>query len=786
MTIRNLQYLFRPQSVAVIGASDRPHSVGRTVMLNLRESGFAGPVWPVNPKHAEVAGRPAYASVADLPEAPDLAIICTPAATVPSLIGELGGRGTRAAVVLTAGLNAVSDAAGTTLTATMLEAARPHLLRILGPNCIGLLSPGNRLNASFAHTQALPGSIAFVSQSGALTTALLDWARSQEFGFSHFVSLGESADVDFGDVIDYLGSDPQTRAILLYIESITAARKFMSAARAAARNKPVIAVKAGRTPESAKAAASHTGALAGQDEIYDAALRRAGILRVATTRELFSAAETLARVKSLITGDRLAILTNGGGPGVMAADALIAGGGHLAVLAPETVERLNGLLPATWSHANPVDIIGDAPTERYQAALQVLFADPGYDAILFMHAPTAIVASTDIARCCAPLAAAAGRPVLACWLGGPAVREANSVFSAAGIPTFDTPEEAVRGFLQLVQYRRNRELLMQTPSSAMEDYSPDTAAARNLIHQALAQDRALLTEPEAKGVLAAYGVPVVQTRIVRDAEEAVSVATGLGFPVVLKILSPDITHKSDVGGVALDLPDAASVRAAAQAMIDRCARAKPGARLEGFTVQPMIRRSGAHELIAGLTTDPVFGPVILFGQGGTAAEVVADTAMALPPLNLVLAQELVGRTRVARLLAGYRERPPADALAIQLTLVKLAQLAADLPEIAELDINPLLADAEGVIALDARIKVVAPGTGGTDRFVIRPYPKELEEWIEFEGRKVLLRPIRPEDEPQHRELLSRVEPSDMHLRFLHMVRELPHSELARYTQIDYD
>jgi acetyltransferase len=783
VTIRNLEFLFRPKSIAVIGASDRQGSVGATVIRNVLAGGFSGPVYPVNRRHAEVAGRVAFSDVTSLPEAPDLAVIATPPAAVPEVIGALGARGTRAAVVLTAGLAAASDGEGRSLTQSMLDAARPHLLRILGPNCVGLLVPGLGINASFAHTSALPGNLAFVSQSGGLTTAVLDWARSRGIGFSHFISLGDAADVDFGDVLDYLASDPSTRAILLYIESVRAARKFMSAARAAARNKPVLAVKAGRAPEGARAAASHTGALAGSDEVYDAAIRRAGMLRVDTVLELFDAVETLSRAKP-VYGDRLAIMTNGGGPGVMATDALVRGGGRLASLSERSLKRLDEVLPGTWSHGNPVDIIGDAPVERYVATLETLLDEPAADAVLFIHVPTAIVAAAEIARACAP-PAKNGR-VLGCWLGGGALDEARRIFAEEGIPTYATPEEAVAGFLQLVDYRRNQQTLMETPSSAAKEFVPDTGAAREVVRAALGQRRELLSEPEAKRVLAAYGIPVVETRVAVSAEEAAQVAQTLGFPVALKILSPQVTHKSDVGGVALDLASESEVRTAAEAMARRLRERLPGAELAGFTVQEMVRRPRAHETIVGVALDPVFGPVILFGQGGVAVEVIADRAVALPPLNLALAKELVSRTRIARLLDGYRDRPPADREALHLALAQVSQLIVDLPEVVELDINPLLADEHGVIALDARIRVAPATMRGADRLAIRPYPQELEERVGFHGRELVLRPIRPEDEPQHARFLARVDPEDLRLRFFTVVRAFSHSQLARFTQIDYD
>ncbi len=786
MSIRHLDILFRPTSIAVIGASNEPHSVGATVMQNLLSAGFAGPIMPVNPKYEAVGGVLSYRDVAALPKTPDLAVICTPPHTVPALIAALGARGTRAAVVLSAGLEAKSSQGDTSLQQEMLDAALPHLLRILGPNCVGLLVPGVGLNASFAHTNALPGKLAFVSQSGALCTAVLDWARSSRIGFSHFISLGNEADVDFGDVLDYLGGDPSTRAILLYVESITHARKFMSAARAASRNKPIIAIKSGRVAEGARAAASHTGALAGADDVYDAALRRAGILRVFETDDLFAAAETLTRTRPL-RGERLAILTNGGGPGVLATDVLCGSGGRLAALSDETMHALDGVLPRTWSRGNPVDIIGDASGQRYRDALKILLADPEVDAVLVMYVPTAIASSEDTARAVIEVARDTGRTVLTSWLGRDAAAPARALFAEAGIATYDTPDQAVRAFLQLVDYRRNRELLMETPPAAPVEFTPDTAAARRVIEAALAAHRETLSEPEAKAVLAAYGIPVVDTRIAATPEEAVGVAEAIGFPVALKILSPDLSHKSDVGGVILDLDSAAAVRHAADGMLARVRELAPAAQISGFTVQAMARRPRAHELIVGAATDPVFGPVILFGHGGTAVEAIGDRAIGLPPLNMSLARALVSRTRIARLLQGYRDRPAADLDAICLTLMQVAQLVSDHPEIIELDINPLFADERGVLALDARMRV-EPATGsGPDRLAIRPYPHGLEEWATLSsGRQVLLRPIRPEDEEAHHAYHAKLAPEDVRFRFFGMVRNFPHSEMARFTQIDYD
>ena len=785
MSIRNLKHLFEPASVALIGASSRPQSLGATVLQNLLAGGFSGPIMPVNPKYENLSGLKVYPSVSRLPSPPDLAIICTPPATVPGIIGDLGKLGTKAAIVLTAGLSATRDMRGRSIRDLMLAAAKPHLLRILGPNCVGLLVPGIGLNASFAHAGALPGKIAFLSQSGAMVTGVLDWAKSRGIGFSKFISLGDKADVDFGDVLDYLASDPETRAILLYMEAISDARKFMSAARAAARSKPTLVIKAGRMPEGAKAAASHTGALTGSDDVYDAAIRRAGMLRVYTTLDLFDAVETLARSRPA-KGDRLAIITNGGGPGVMATDALIGKQGCLASLSPQALQKLDKILPAAWSRDNPVDIVGDAPAGRYVGAMEAMLSEPDVDAILLIHAPTAIVSSTDIAAAVAPVAKAAARNVFACWIGGDSVAQARSILSDAGIPNYATPEEAARGFMQTVQYHRNQKLLMEVPASVSDAFAEDRAAVRAIVKEVLAAGRSALSEPEAKKVLAAYGIPVVPTRAARTVEDAVQCAKEIGFPVALKILSPDIVHKSDIGGVVLDLEDADSVASAATAMNRRLHELRPDARPGGFSVQSMVRKAEAHELILGVATDPVFGPVILFGQGGIAVEVTADHAVALPPLNMALARDLISRTRISKLLAGFRHRPAANQDAICHALIRISHLIIDIPEIVELDINPLLADASGVVALDARISVRKAEQSGVGRLAIRPYPEELEAWIAWQGEPILVRPIKPEDGPCYTEFFNSLDPEDVRMRMFVRMRELSNAQLARMTQIDYN
>ncbi|MGS1118237.1 bifunctional acetate--CoA ligase family protein/GNAT family N-acetyltransferase [Castellaniella sp. UC4442_H9] len=787
MTIRNLDHLFHPDSVAVIGATDRPHSVGSIVMLNLMRGGFSGPIMPVNPKHDRIAGIPAFHDLSALPSIPDLAVVCTPAPAVPGLMEQLGALGTKAAIVLTAGLEAHITGDGVNAQRAMLEAAQPHLLRILGPNCIGLIIPGIRFNASFAGATALSGKIAFVSQSGALTTAVLDWAAENDIGFSKFISIGNSADIDFGDILDYLASDPDTRSILLYVESIKHARKFMSAARAAARNKPVIVVKAGRSAAGALAAASHTGAMAGSDIVFDAAIRRAGMLRVDTTQDLFSAIETLSRAKPL-RGDKLIIVTNGGGPGVMAADALNLAQEELAALTDDITHELEATLPSGWSRANPIDIIGDAPVERYRKTLSIVLDGHGSDSVLFMHAPTAIVPSEDIARECAPLMAASSRSMLGCWLGGQSVAAARRIFNRAGIPTYQTPEEAVQAFLYLLAYRRNQELLLETPPSLPVGLAVDTAQVKAIVERALADGRSLLDEAEAKSVLSAYDIPVVETHVVSTIETAVALAGQIGFPVALKIFSPDITHKSDVGGVALDLESPAAVRTAAANMVSQVSRLRPDARLAGFTIQAMINRPNAHELILGMAEDATFGPVILFGQGGVATQVINDRSVSLPPLNIALAEDLASRTRIFKLLQGYRNRPAADLPSLYRVMVRISQLIVDIPEVAELDINPLLLDETGAIALDARIRVAPAPLRGSDRLAIRPYPRELEEIIEMAGLgdgTLLLRPILPSDIRSYQRFLESLDTEDIQNRFFCAVRQLAPSELARVTQIDY-
>jgi len=790
MSIRNFNNLFRPRSVALIGASERPGSVGAVVLRNLRRGGFNGALMLVNPRHQTLEGLVVYPSVAALPSVPDLAVIVTPPKTVPGLIAELGTRGTKAAVVITAGFGELGEE-GRALQQSTLDGARPHLLRLVGPNCVGILVPPIGLDASFSHIAPPKGDIAFVSQSGAMITAMLDWTAPRGLGFSHVVSLGDMADVDFGDMLDWLALDAETRAILLYVEGVTHGRKFMSAARAAARAKPILVLKAGRSTTGARAAASHTGMLAGSDAVHEAAFRRAGMLRVDTMAELFEAAETLALTREQM-GDRIAIVTNGGGAGVLATDALAVAGGRLAELAPDTIAQLDRVLPPVWSRGNPIDIIGDAPGERYAAALEALFADPGIDAFLVLNCPTALAAPAEAATAVIDTIAAnqtslKGRNLFTAWLGEHSAAAARHRFAEARLPTYETPEAAVAGFLHRVRYQRNQAQLLETPPVRPDPFEPDVATARSAIAGAIAAARGWLDPSEVRSVLAAYRIALPAETDAADSEDAVAAAASIGFPVALKIRSPDITHKSDVGGIALALADTTAVRNAAAAMLARVKVAQPGARIDGFLVQQMVRHPDAVELLAGFNEDPVFGPAIVFGQGGGAVEIVRDTAIGLPPLNALLARDQMARTRIWRLLQGYRGNPAAAIDAIAEVLIRLGQIAADLPEIRELDINPLLADAAGVIALDARIRVAPGAQPGAARLAIAPYPAELASRERLrDGTDIELRPIRPEDEPLVHELVAQMSPKDLRLRFFTPIRSLSHRFAARLTQINYD
>ena len=787
MSTRNLEQLISPHSVVAIGASARPGSVGAAVTRNLLAGGFNGELHLVNIKGGEIGGRPLLRSLSELTAPADLAIIMTPAGTVPDLVHELGRRGTRVAVVISAGPGEGAGAAETNARwrQHLLETARPFLLRIVGPNCIGYAAPKIGLNGSFGPGKLKSGRLAAIAQSGAVLAGLVDWGMGQGIGFSHLFSMGDMADVDFGDVLDMLARDYETRAVLMYVEGITHARKFMSAARGVARLKPVIVLKAGRHAAAAQAAASHTGSMAGSTAVYEAAFARAGLVSVTGLGELFDAAETLGH-GLLPRTERLAILTNGGGAGIIATDLLMDEGGELAALQASTIEQLDKRLPRIWSRGNPVDIVGDADGARYAAVLDTLAADRGVGAVLAMNVPTALASSEEVARAVAGSAGRRAVPVIGCWIGGPDADAGRRALHQAGIPAFDTPLRAVRGFMHIIEYRRGQRALQRTPPSIPEVRS-DTALVRAIVESALADNRHLLTEPESKRVLAAYGVPVVPTEIARDAAEAAEAAVRTGFPVAVKILSRDITHKSDVGGVALDLVSEQAVLDAVREMTGKALVTANRARIDGFVVQPMIKRPNAIELILGAAEDKVFGPILMVGHGGVAAEVIDDKALALPPLDPVLAESALSRTRVDRLLRGYRDRPPAARNAVGEAMVRLSQLIADVDEIAEFDVNPLLVDAEGMIALDARIVVREPaGQERAARFAIRPYPVELEIDIDHRGQRLHIRPIRPEDEALLNIFTRHLTAEDIRMRFFGPLRELSHEMAARLSQIDYD
>jgi acetyltransferase len=777
----SLEPFFHPRSVAVIGASGAAGSVGSILLRNLLENPFGGVVYPVNPTRHAIHGVRCYPDVAALPEAVDLAIIATPAATVPGVVEECVRHGTRAAIVISAGFTELG-AEGKALAARVREAARSKI-RLIGPNCLGVIHPPSNLNASFAATMAAEGKVALLSQSGAICSAILDWSRQARVGFSSFVSVGSMLDVDFADLMDYFADDPATRSIVLYMESIGDVRKFLSAARSVSRTKHVIVVKAGRNEAGARAAASHTGAMAGADEVFATAFRRAGILRVTTIRDLFNMSEILA-LQPPPRGPGLALITNAGGPGVMATDALMLSGGQLATLSPVTLAALDAALPPFWSHANPIDVLGDAGPERYRLAVEACLKDPGVDGVLVLLAPQAMTDPTQTARLLQPFGTN-GKPLLGCWLGAEAVAEGRQLLHDASIPTFDAPEAAVRAFLHMVQYRRNQELLYERPQAIPGDERPDTAAVAELFRRVRAAGRTLLTEHEAKEVLRAYSIATTPTVVCASAAEAEAAALAMGFPVVLKLLSTTITHKSDVDGVQLNLCDEAAVETAFESIRNAVGRPGKPAAFEGVTVQPMVQERG-FEVIVGSTVDPQFGPVILFGAGGVLVEVFQDRSLALPPLNRTLARRLMERTLIFKALHGVRGRPAADLGALEALLVRFSRLLTDFLEIQEVDMNPILATPTGAIALDARI-ILAPADAPRPRLAIRPYPNQYIRTFRLrDGREVVIRPISPEDELLLIAFHAGHSEHTIRMRFFSLVKALSRDSLIRLCHLDYD
>ena len=779
--------LFEPQSVALIGASERAGSIGAVLVANMLAAQYAGALYAVNPKYKSVQGVPCFDAIGRVPPRVDLAVVATPPRTVPDVIEQCGRAGVRAAVVITAGFSEAGSE-GAKLERAMLENARRHRLRLVGPNCLGLMRPALGLNATFARGTPLPGSLGLISQSGAICTALLDWARPNKVGFSSVVSLGGSTDVDFGEIIDYLVEDAKTEHILLYIEGVRSARRFVSALRAAARVKPVILMKVGRHPAGSRAAVSHTGAIVGLDDVFEAVVKRAGVVRVTTIGQLVAAAQALAaHVRP--QGERLAVVTNGGGPGVMAADRAADLGIPLAQLSAATVEALKQSLPENWSHGNPIDLIGDADAARYRTAVAACLADEQVDGVLAMLAPQAMSAPAEAARAVIEAAKGSSKPVLACWMGEEQTAEARRLLAEARIPVFRTPDPAVEMFGHLSSFYRNQRALLQTPGPLGAQGAPDLESARLIVDAALAERRSVLSEMESKALLAAFRIPIARTVVARSAHEAMLIAGELGAPVAMKIDSPDITHKSDVNGVRLNVAGAQAVQDTWQQIVDEVKRRRPEARVNGITVEPMVRRANGRELMVGVIRDPVFGPAIVFGTGGTAVEVHRDRAVALPPLNQFLVADMIRGTRVAQLLGEFRRMPPVRMDALEQVLLRVSELVCELPALQEMDINPLIADESGAIAVDARV-VLRPAPPQRDRYghmAIHPYPAHLvSAWQPASGPAVTVRPVRPEDAEMEQAFVRGLSPESRYFRFMDTLRELTPSMLVRFTQIDYD
>jgi acetyltransferase len=786
-----LDKIFNPRSVAIIGASDEEGTVGYALMKNFTEHDFEGKIYPVNIRKTEIHGLKAYQTVEQIPEPIDLAVIATPAKTVPDIVEQCGKAGVKGIIIISAGFKEIGPE-GKALEDKILEIKKKYSLRIIGPNCLGVIRPSIKLNATFISKTPKPGNIAFISQSGALGSAILDWAIHENIGFSNFVSIGSMIDVDFGDLIDYFGTDPQTRSILMYIEGLTDARKFMSAARHFARTKPIIVVKTGKYTESAKAAASHTGSLTGEDIIYDAAFKRAGIVRVDEIEDLFNCAEVLG-TQPLPKGPNLAIITNAGGPGVMATDALIAKGGKLAKLSQKTIEFLDSILPHYWSRGNPIDILGDAKADRYKAVVEACLNDENVDGILIIYTAQAVAEPVEIAKSIVELCKSRGyqnKTILTSFMGYGAVEEANCIFNENNIPTYSTPEQAIKTYHYMYQYKRNLELLYETPEELPVDVVPPKRSLMVIMRNVAMENREILNEAEAKAFLEYYNFPVVKTKVAQTENEAATIASQLGYPVVLKILSPQIIHKTDAGGVALDIKSETEVRDTFNRLIEKAKEYNPDAEILGVTVQPMIKKQG-YEVIIGAKTDPLFGPVILFGMGGVGVELFKDFAIGIPPLNQTLVRRMMEETKVYQLLKGYRNVPPANIKLLEEIIVRFSQMLVDFPQLKEVDINPLFINEKEAFAIDARIVIdkerVFAKLEPHQHLVITPYPKKYETlWKLRDSRTVLLRPIRPEDEPLWLEMFQNFSEESIRYRFFQIIKDTPHETRVRYCNIDYD
>lgn len=782
-----LDCLFSPQGIAVFGASEQSHAVGSVVFENLVNNGFKGLLYPINPKHKEIQGHRCYPHIDEVPPAVDLALIATPADTVSKIIHQCGEHGIQAAIIFSAGF-AEGQATGKHLQKAVLDEAKKYGIRLLGPNCLGLIRAPSHVNATFSKNSALPGSLALVSQSGALCTAILDWAEPRNIGFSAVISLGSAVDIDFGDVLDYLALDPHTKSILLYVEGVHNTRLFMSSLRVAARMKPVVVLKVGRHAAGSRAAISHTGALVGTDDVFDAALRRAGVVRAMTVDQLFAAAQLLA-TPHRVQGKRLTIITNGGGPGVMATDRAVDIGLEVTQLSDHTISQLNKMLPPHWSGANPVDIIGDATPSRFKAALEICLQDSNTDGILVMLTPQAMTEPLQAAQAVIDAASDHKMPVLTCWMGENHVKAAWNLFAQNKIPVFSTPEASVEAFAYLSNYHHNQQLLMQVPGPLAKPSEPDVAGAQLIINSILSEGRKTLNELESKALLAAFNIPLIQSVKASSSSEALVAAESIGYPVVMKINSPDVTHKSEVNGIRLNITHAEAIPGTFHELNSSVKNKNPNIKIDGVTIEKMYQNPYGRELLVGAFRDPMFGPIISFGSGGTAVEIIRDRSVALPPLNDFIAHNMIKSTRAAKWLDEFRGMPAANLYKIIQVLVRVSEMVCELPNIKELDINPLMASPQGVVAVDARIVVdsLAPGLDRYRHMAIHPYPSNLvTHWHLADGTSVISRPIRPEDAKIEQEFVRNLSPQAKYFRFMQALHELTTEMLVRFTQIDYD
>jgi acetyltransferase len=781
-----LNRFFTPKSVAIVGASERPESVGYRLLLNMQEAEFKGGLYPVNNKREQILGLKAYPDLNSVPEDLDLVVISTPAPTVPAVMRQCGEKGVNSVIIITAGFGELGEE-GHRLQQEVLDIAHRYNIRLIGPNCLGVARPSGFLNATFGDGVIQDGNLALLSQSGAVCTAILDWAKSQDIGFSTVVSMGGAADIDFGEVLDYLATDTKTTGILMYVEGIRDARRFLSGLKAAARLKPVVLIKSGRHEAGIKAAMSHTGAMVGGDSVFDAAIERAGVVRVYSISELFSAARVLANNYE-VTQDRLAIITNAGGPGVMSTDRAEDVGIKMAELSDESLHALNEVLPTHWSHANPVDILGDATSERYKQSLDVCLKDDNIDGVLVILTPQAMTNPTEVAEFIIEGAKTSKKPVLAAWTGGAKVEEGRALFANSNVAHFNTPEVAVDAFGFLANYAQNQILLKQIPSPSDERVAPDAKGARLIIERVLAEGRDVLTAQEAKAILAAFNIPVNQTVKVTSAKDAMIAAETLRFPVVLKINMPEFSHKSDIGGVRLNIGSVEEVSRHFTEMEHAIKSKYPEIKEVGMTVEGMFKSDSGRELMIGVVRDPVFGPAISFGLGGTMVEVLKDNAVALPPLNAYMVERMIGKTKAAKYLNAFRNMPAANQQALVDVLLNISEMVSELPEILELDINPLIVDAKGAIAVDARIK--AHSSHQLSRYAhmaIHPYPHELtQRYLTASGATVTIRPIRPEDAKMEKDFVARLSEKTKYFRYHQALQELTPEMLVRFTQIDYD